>query len=339
MSAVIDVHTHVAVASAEALVAGTPGMAEELAVEQPDHSAASLQINPEQLDRLLPTIAVHDVRLAAMDRMGVDVQVVGPMPMHHSWADRPLAEEYTAAVNDGIAAFCAAMPDRFLAIGTAPLQHPDLAASVAEKLPELGIVGVSVSTTVAGRELAEAFHDPFWAAAEAAGLFVLIHPWGCSLGSRLASSYLGNTVGQPVETAVALSHIIFSGLLDRFPRLRLCACHGGGYLPTYLGRSDHAWTVRPDARTCAELPSSYLRRIWFDSLVYTGDGLSQLVAAVGTDRVVLGTDYPWDMGVDDPLQRLEAANGLSGTDKQAIRSENARALLGLESPTARGATS
>jgi aminocarboxymuconate-semialdehyde decarboxylase len=161
---------------------------------------------------------------------------------------------------------------------------------------------------------------------------VLIHPWGTSLGPRLAAHYLGNVVGQPAETTIALSHLIFSGLLDRYPGLRLCACHGGGYLPVYIGRSDHAWQVRPDARGCARPPSSYLREIWFDSLVFTPRSLEHLVAVAGAGRVVLGSDYPFDMGVDDPVGRLDAATGLSLADWAAIRGQNAAALLGLLKP-------
>jgi aminocarboxymuconate-semialdehyde decarboxylase len=144
----------------------------------------------------------------------------------------------------------------------------------------------------------------------------------------LSAHYLGNTFGQPAETALALSHLIFSGTLDRHPGLRLLAAHGGGFLPTYMGRSDHAWSERPDARGCARAPSSYLRRIWFDALVYTPQALRHLVEAAGADRVVLGTDYPFDMGVTDPVERA-AAVGLPAADVTAILSGNARTLLSL----------
>jgi len=328
MMPVVDVHTHLGVPEAEALVAGTAGMAAEVAAEREGHSPASLEMNAEQLRRLLPVIGDRDARLATMAKMGVDIQVVAPMPMHHSWADRALAAEYARAVNEGIATFCAAQPDRFIGLGSVPLQHPDLAIDELAHAVRLGLRGVSVSTTVAGRELADPAHEPFWAAAERSDVAVLIHPWGCSLGSRLATSYLGNVVGQPVETTVALSHIIFSGLLDRYPRLRLCACHGGGYLPTYAGRSDHAWRVRPDARTCQDPPSSYLRRIWFDSLVYTPAALEHLVAVAGSERVVLGTDYPWDMGVDDPVERVRAA-ALTDGQRLDILGRTAADLLRL----------
>jgi aminocarboxymuconate-semialdehyde decarboxylase len=187
---------------------------------------------------------------------------------------------------------------------------------------------VSVSTNVDGRELADPGFDPVWEAAAQLGAVVFVHPWGCSLGARLGRNFLGNTVGQPVETALALSHLIFGGVLDRHPGLRLLAAHGGGYLPTYIGRSDHAWHVRPDAQGCRESPSSYLRRIWYDALVYTAPALRQLVAAVGVDRVLLGSDYPFDMGVTDGVERIQAA-GLGETAVARLLSGNAAALFGL----------
>jgi predicted TIM-barrel fold metal-dependent hydrolase len=327
---VVDLHAHLAVPAAEALVAGAIGMAGELRAEQAVHSAESLEVNRAQLARVVPLMADLERRLADLDAMGIDVQAVGPMPMHHYWADEALAADFTRATNEGIAAFCARAPARLAGLGTVPLQHPGLAVSeLRHAVTTLGLRGVSVSTTVMGRELADPAHEPFWAAAAETGTIVLIHPWGTSLGPRLAAHYLGNTVGQPAETTIALSHLIFSGLLDRHPGLRLCACHGGGYLPVYIGRSDHAWRVRPDARGCERPPSSYLREIWFDSLVFTPRGLEHLVAVAGSNRVVLGTDYPFDMGVDDPLGHLDAATALSPADRTAIRGQNACQLLSL----------
>jgi aminocarboxymuconate-semialdehyde decarboxylase len=333
-------HAHLAVPAADALVADEPRFAAELAQERLCHSAESLAVNRAQLERVGPLMTDVTRRLAAMDAMGVDIQVVQPMPMHHYWAERALATSFARTVNEAIAAHCALAPDRLAGLGTVPLQHPDLAVALLEHaVTELGLTGVCTGSHVPGpgqladrqladRELADPAHERFWAAAEELGAVVLIHPWGSRLGAALADRYLGNTVGQPAETTVALSHIIFSGLLDRHPGLRLVAVHGGGYLPGYLGRSDHAWQVRPDARGCAEPPSSYLRRIWFDSLVYTADGLSQLVDVAGPDRVMLGTDYPFDMGVDDPVQRLDAA-GFSPADRDAIAGRTATALFGL----------
>ena len=188
--------------------------------------------------------------------------------------------------------------------------------------------GVEISTSVAGRDLSDRSLDPFWAAAEELGSFVFIHPWGCSLGSRLALAYLGNVVGNPTETTVALHHLVFGGVLDRFPRLRICAAHGGGYFPHYLGRADHAYAVRPESRTMQRRPNDYLDTLHFDSLVYTPGDLSRLVGVAGADHVLLGTDYPFDMGVSDPVQRIDAI-GLSEPDRDAVVGGNAARLLGL----------
>lgn len=250
-SPVVDFHGHLAVPAADALVAGTSGLAAELAAEQRAHSPASLAANRAQLQRLAPKLTDVTTRLADLDAMGVDIQVVGPMPMHHYWADPDLAINLARTVNAAVAAHCATAPDRLYGLGTVPLQHPDLAVALLDQaVNDHGLYGISVSTTVDDRELADPAHDVVWQRAEELGAIVFVHPWGCSLGERLATNYLGNTVGQPVETTVALSHLIFTGVLDRFPRLKLVAAHGGGYLPTYIGRSDHAWQVREDARGC-----------------------------------------------------------------------------------------
>lgn len=324
---VVDFHGHLAVPAADALCAKAPGLAAELAAEQRAHSPASLTVNRAQLQRLAPKLTDVETRLADLDAMGVDLQVVGPMPMHHYWADADLAVRLARTVNEAVTEHCAQAPERLYGLGTVPLQHPDLAVALLDKaVTEYGLYGISVSTTVDGRELADPAHDPVWEKAEELGAVVFVHPWGCSLGERLATHYLGNTVGQPVETTVALSHLIFTGVLDRFPRLKLVAAHGGGYLPTYIGRSDHAWQLREDARGCAEPPSAYLRRMWFDALVYTPRALRHLVEEVGADRVVLGTDFPFDMGVDDPVARLDAA-GLPAADRAAVAGGNALDLL------------
>jgi aminocarboxymuconate-semialdehyde decarboxylase len=152
---------------------------------------------------------------------------------------------------------------------------------------------------------------------------------GCSLGERLAPSYLSNSVGQPVETAVALSHLIFGGVLDRHAGLKICAAHGGGYLPTYAGRAEHAYQERPDARTMAHPPSEYLSRIWFDCLVYSPQALKALIDQVGVSQVVVGTDYPFDMGYYDIHSLIARVTGLSGADRAALLGGTAAKLLGL----------
>jgi aminocarboxymuconate-semialdehyde decarboxylase len=327
MSRVVDVHAHVLVAAAEGLLAQKPGLAAERAADARAAGAASAAVNRDQIARLQPALTDPAARLAAMDDAGVDVQLVSPMPLQHYWTDEDLAAKFSACTNEGVLEHCAAAPDRLFGLGTVPLQHPDLAVEVLDRATADGLRGVEVSTHVAGRELADASLEAFWARAEELGAVVFVHPWGCTLGERLATAYLSNIVGQPVETTIALSRIVFSGLLDRHPGVKILAAHGGGYLPGYLGRGDHAWRVRPESRTCEHVPSSYLRRMWFDALVYTPETLRALVAAVGPDRVLLGTDYPFDMGITDPLDRLAEA-GLSPEAAEAIRAGNAAAFLG-----------
>jgi aminocarboxymuconate-semialdehyde decarboxylase len=179
-------------------------------------------------------------------------------------------------------------------------------------------------------ELSDPRLADFWARAEETGAVVFVHPFGCTLDERLDQWYLSNTVGQPTENAVALSHLVFSGVLDRHPGLRVVAAHGGGYLPTHIGRSDHAWRARADAHGCAHPPSTYLRRLYFDSLVHDPHVLRELVRVAGADRVLLGSDYPFDMGADDPLGALRAA-GLPDIHHDAVRGANAAALLRLPS--------
>jgi aminocarboxymuconate-semialdehyde decarboxylase len=326
---VIDTHGHMLVPQASALAGRHPREAADAAAELAAFSAPSVAANQAQLRRVWPQLTAVERRLADLDAIGVDVQVVSPMPMHRYWAEPALAGKLTTVINEAIAAHCAAGAGRLYGLGTLPLQHQDLAVRELERaMTELGLKGVSVSTNVDGRELADAAFEPVWEAAAALGAVVFIHPWGCTLGARLAPHFLGNTFGQPAETALALSHLIFAGTLDRHPGLRLLAAHGGGFLPTYVGRSDHAWSQRGDARGCARPPSSYLRGIWYDALVYTPQALRHLVEVVGSDKVVLGTDYPFDMGVTDPVERAAAA-ALPAADLTAILSGNAAALFGL----------
>jgi aminocarboxymuconate-semialdehyde decarboxylase len=277
----------------------------------------------------IPRLTEVDVRLAAMDAQGVDVQLVSPSPNHyHYWADARTARELCRTANAATAAHCAKAPDRLRGLGLAPLQHPELMTEALDDALTQGLLGVEISSHAPGRELSDLAYEPFWARAEATGALIFLHPFGCTLDERLDRWYLSNTVGQPAENAVALSHLIFSGVLDRHPGLRIVAAHGGGYLPTHIGRSDHAWRARPDARGCAEPPSSYLRRLWFDSLVHDPAVLRELIRAAGPDRVLLGSDFPFDMGAEDPLAGLRAAD-LPTDVFEAVRGGNAARLLQL----------
>lgn len=325
----VDVHAHMAVPAVEELLADEPGHAEQQRIDAATAGEASNAYNRAHFGQVFRRLTDLDVRLAAMDKAGVDIQVVTPMPQSYAWAGRALAERIVAITNEAVAAFCARRASRLLPVGTVALQHPELAVEqLRHAVTKLSLRGVQISTAAApGMELDDPRLAEFWAAAEDLRAAVLIHPWGCTLGTRLNAYYLFNTVGNPVETALALSRIIFSGLLERHPGLKIWSAHGGGYLPSYIVRADHAWSVREDARTTQRPPSELLRRTFTDSLVYTPEQLRHLVDVMGPGQVTLGSDYPFDMGVDDPVDRLVAA-GLDDATVTAIRGGNAARLLG-----------
>ncbi|MFH0178633.1 amidohydrolase family protein [Streptomyces cacaoi] len=327
-SPTVDVHAHVLLPEVDALVTGLPGLTAARELDARRNGPASLAVSGPMVRGRIPRLTDVTVRLAAMDAQGVDVQLVSPSPSHyHYWADEETAEKLYRLAGEATAAHCARAPDRLKGLGLVPLQHPDLAVRALEHALEQGLSGVEISSHAPGRELSDPAYEPFWARAGETGAIVFLHPFGCTLDERLDRWYLSNTVGQPTETAVALSHIVFSGVLDRHPDLKLIAAHGGGYLPTHIGRSDHAWSTRADAGAgCAHLPSSYLRRLYFDSLVHDPHVLRELVRAVGADRVLLGSDFPFDMGTEDPVGALRAAR-LPHADFHAVRGGNAAALL------------
>ncbi|MDN3261298.1 amidohydrolase family protein [Streptomyces sp. CSDS2] len=324
----VDVHAHVLLPEVEALVAGLPGLAEARALDARRNGPAALEVNGPMVRERVPRMTDPRLRLAAMDAQGVDVQLVSPSPSHyHYWADEATAERVYRLANEATAAHCSAAPDRLRGLGLAPLQHPGQAVRALDHALEQGLAGVEISSHAPGRELSDPDYEPFWSRARETGAVVFLHPFGCTLDERLDRWYLSNSVGQPVENAVALSHLIFSGVLDRHPGLTLIAAHGGGYLPTHIGRADHAWTTRSDAGAgCAHLPSSYLERLYFDSLVHDPHVLRELVRVAGADRVLLGSDFPFDMGTEDPVGALRAAR-LSDPDFHAVRGGNASALL------------
>ncbi|MEU1932400.1 amidohydrolase family protein [Streptomyces sp. NPDC019826] len=326
----IDVHAHVLLPEIEALVVGLPGHAEAKDLDARRNGPDALAVSGPMVRARIPKMTDVTARLTAMDAQGVDLQLVSPSPSHyHYWADQDIAEKVYRLANEATAAHCAQAPDRLRGLGFVPLQHPDLMVRALDHALDQGLAGVEISSHAPERELSDPAYEPFWSRAQETGALLFLHPFGCTLDERLDRWYLSNTVGQPTENAVALSHLIFSGVLDRHPSLKLIAAHGGGYLPTHIGRSDHAWSARSDAGAgCAHLPSSYLKRIYFDSLVHDPRVLVSLIEVTGADRVLLGSDFPFDMGSEDPVGALRAAR-LSETDFDAVRGGNAAALLRL----------
>lgn len=262
-------------------------------------------------------------RLRIMDEQGLDIQALSINGYWWYAADPELARRIVSVQNEGLAKWVAAHPDRFVAFASVALQHPDLAAEqLDDAVKRLGLRGASIGGHVAGEDVSLAKYDPFWAKAAELGVLVFMHPGGADNVVRenalRGRGDLGNIIGNPLETTVFLSRLIFDGTLDKFPGLRVCASHAGGYLPSYLGRTDVACTVRPNAN-CANKkhPTEYFKReLLVDTMVFREEGLRHLVAEMGVSQIVYGTDIPfnWPVGVDLVLN----ASFLKDAEKEAI---------------------
>ena len=313
---VVDVHAHTFVPEVWEVVKDTP-----LAATAKNNLTGAIALGPGTAERL-----------QYMDKEGIDVQAINVNAWGYS-AERELARDLIAVQNEKIAAAVVKNPDRFVGMATLALQHPDLAADQLDQaMRKLGLRGAAIGGSVEGQELSDRKFDPFWAKAEELGAMLFMHPQqaqGTTQNPRLqGKGGLGNTIGNPLETTVFLSHLIFEGTLDRFPGLKICSAHAGGYLPSYIGRSD-ALCGRGSGGDCKALkkkPSEYFRsNLYIDTMIFREDGLRHLVAEVGADHMFYGTDYPfdWPVGIDFVLD----AKFLSDADKTAILGGNASRLL------------
>jgi aminocarboxymuconate-semialdehyde decarboxylase len=311
----VDVHAHCAVPEAMALmglkVTGQPNLPNALVMTQ----AAE--------------------RLRAMDEQGIDVEALSINPYWYK-ADRDVAQKLITIQNEKLAEACAAQPERFVAFATVALQFPDLAAEQLEQgVKKYGLRGAAIGGSVNGEELSDPKYHPFWAKAEQMGILVFIHPQGSAelnaTGRLKGNGVLDNIIGNPLETTIALSHLIFEGTLDQFPGLKICAAHGGGFLPSYAGRSDQACLTFP-ARCTRQLkkkPTEYLRELYFDNIIFTPEGMRHLVAETGPGQVVMGTDFPYPWTTTS-VDLILSTPGLSDADRAAILGGTAARLLGIK---------
>ena len=329
----IDLHCHVLTPAVEKLVADQPGKKAEVETVKGQQGPVSSEYNAKVLN---PAIAAQltdeTVRLKDMDAMGVDLQVLSIAPgQFYYWADPDLAREIVRLQNENIAGHCARHPDRFAGLANIAMQHPDIAIEQLEyAVNTLGFRGVEICTSINNKELTDPFFAKFWAKVEELDCLVFLHPQSCpQLADRLNRYYLSNIIGNPLDTTIALSHLIFGGMFDKHPKLKILASHGGGFLPSYCARSDHSYHARTDSHSMAKPPSEYLKQILFDTIVFTPPALLNLLDQVGPSQVVVGTDYPYDMGHYDPHALINAVPGLSAADRRAIQSGNAMRVLGL----------
>ena len=273
-------------------------------------------------------------RLKGMDAMAIDMEVLSINP---SWyrKDRDIAAQIVKINNEKLAEVCASRPDRFAAFASLSLQYPDLAVQQLETaVKKQGLKGAAIGGSVLGEDFSSERFHPVWAKAEELGAVLFIHPQSTPpLAARFkGNGWLANTIGNPLDTTIALQHLIFEGTLDKYPGLKIIAAHGGGYLPSYAPRSDHACFVsphncNPDIKL-KKKPTEYLNQLYFDALVFTPEALRHLVAQVGASQIVLGTDHPipWE---EHPVDHVFATTTLSDRDKAAILGGNAARLFGM----------
>jgi len=257
--------------------------------------------------------------------------VMPPPPQCYYTVPPDIACKAAQIVNDGVAAFVAGKPDRLAGLGSVPLPEPTEAVQELERcVRTLGLKGVEILTNVNGKELSDPAFAPFWRKAEELGALVVLHPLGFSEARRFARFSFNNTIGNPLDTAIALHYLIFDGVLERHQNLKILAVHGGGYLGAYSGRIDHAWGARGDAHgALPHPPTSYLKKIYFDSVVFTPYQLAELVRLYGADHVIMGTDYPFDMAEYDPIGHVAAVPEFDAAIIAAIAGGNAKRLLGM----------
>src|SRR5262247_3437238 len=314
---VVDVHAHCAVPEAMSLMGLTLG---------------GPSLRPD-----LNVAATAAERIAAMDAQGIDMEVLSINPYWYK-AERDVAEKLIRIQNEKLAETCAANPDRFVAFASVALQHPDLAAQQLEEgVKKYRLRGAAIGGSVTGQEISDPKFHPFWAKAEQLGVLVFIHPQATGAPSELGArfkgnGYLVNVIGNPLETTIALSHLIFEGTLDRFPGVKICAAHGGGYLPSYAARSDAICMTFPDRCTTplAKKPTEYLRQLYFDSLIFTPEALRHLVAETGSGQIMMGTDYPFPW-TRTSVDHILNTPGLSDDERIAMLGGTAAKLLGIKS--------
>ena len=328
-SLTIDVHAHVKVpaATAEAMTRFSPELDPRSFHSSEETNALNRAYHRSVDDRFTDP----ETRIQDMDTMGVDVQAIALAPPEYFyWLDERTALKVAQIQNDQIAEIAQEQPDRFRGIGALPLAHPKVAVAEAQRLHgELGLRGVEIGSDVVGADLDDQRFEPVWEALADLGIVVILHPAGFTEGQRLTDYYLVNVIGLPLSSTLAVTRLILGGVFERHRDLRMLVVHGGGYLPFYSARTDHAFRHRPEMRKHIDrLPSEYLANLWFDSTVFAPELLERLVQAYGPDRVLMGTDYPFDMGQGNPIDFIASA-GLSEQDQAMILGENANRLFGF----------
>lgn len=330
MSVCIDCHAHFL---PDAFVAElhARGLIEAHKGEQTIDLARAVCGYSEERSRLpyFPSLYDLEERTALARAQGIDRQIVCLPPFYFAYGAEPeLGLAVARAGNDALAEVVSRAPETFASFATVPLQDPNLAAKELRRaVTELGHWGVEIGSNVAGAPLDDPKLDVFWAAACELGVPVFMHPHHELGGDRAAAFYLGNLFGNPSETGLIVARLIYAGVFERFPELNMILAHGGGTLPYIIGRLDHGYRVRPETKTIPHPPSYYSARLFYDTITHDDALLSYLVSRVGAGRVVVGTDRPFDMGIDDPRATVARIPGLDEPEQNAILGGNALTIL------------
>jgi aminocarboxymuconate-semialdehyde decarboxylase len=330
MSLCVDCHSHF-LPDAFIDVLRARGLIDARKKEQTIDLARAVCGYSEERSRLpyFPLLYDLDARVALAREQGIDRQIVCLPPFYFAYAAEPeLGLAVARAGNETLAAAVAQAPGTFASFATVPLQDPQLAvAELRRAVTELGHWGVEIGSNVAGAPLDDPKLDVFWAAVCELGVPVFMHPHHELGGERAAPYYLGNLFGNPSETGLIAARLIYAGVFERFPALHMILAHAGGMLPYLIGRLDHGYRVRPETKTIPRPPSSYLRQLYYDTITHDDGMLAYLVSRVGPGNVVVGTDRPFDMGIDDPRQTVAKIPNLDDAQRAAILGENALAIL------------
>jgi aminocarboxymuconate-semialdehyde decarboxylase len=278
-----------------------------------------------------------EARIRDLDEMRIDLQALSPSPVLLFYWDEPDSAAYFSRLqNEAIQRVVKAYPRRFVGFGTVPLQSIPHAIAIAEEAKKLGLKGLEIGTSVEGKPLDEAEFAPFYEAAQRLDLLLFVHPIEGEAVERedAIGGMLGNALGFPYKTTVMIERMILKGIFEKYPNLRLCLAHGGGLLPYNIWRLDHAYSQRIQLRkNIPREPSQYLRQMLFDSIVHSPLALKFLIQVVGSDRVVIGTDYPMGMGDREAVSRIMSVNSISAEQRAQILGTNATAALRMDRAT------
>ena len=326
----IDIHTHILTEETIGLLAKeAPWVAPKLTPIDADFAVLEVAGTPYkpfprggwELER----------RFADMDAAEVNVHVLSATPQTYLYDQDPALTVATSTLqNDQIAKLTKTHPDRFMGIATLPMQAPEQAADELRRtVTDLGMHGAMIGSNIAGKNLDDPALEPVWAAAAELGAFMMIHPTNVAGADRLRSYYLANLIGNPLDTTIAAACLVFGGVMERHPKLNVCLVHGGGFVPYQAGRWAHGWQLRPEPKVnIKQSPEPWIDRFYYDTILHAKPQLEFLVASMGPTRVLMGSDYPYDMGTGECVRQVKALS-IAEADKAKLLCDNARALLGV----------